>query len=101
MCGQWLKESSEILADENLKFFWKRSKCKNFPRSQKFFPKWEGNLKQRGNASLPQGGWTPQDPAIGYILQFGNRCMGTDVVYNNNIYFRNLYTSAELKFSYI
>jgi len=78
MCGQWLKESSEILADENLKFFWKRSKCKNFPRSQKFFPKWEGNLKQRGNASLPQGGWTPQDPARLYTSVWeplhGNRC---------------------------
>jgi len=47
------KRSSEILADEHQKTF------EHFRKSQWFFSKIGGNLKQGENAWWPQGGWTP------------------------------------------
>ena len=57
--SQWLKRSSEILADENRKNFLGKGKIKkNFMESENI-SEIGGNLKQGGNASLPLGGWMP------------------------------------------
>jgi len=41
------------------KIYGKRSNGKNFPRSVNIFSEIGGNLKQGGNASLPQGDGRP------------------------------------------
>ena len=48
------KKSSEFCRMKIGKFLWKRQTWENFPRSQKYFSGIGGNLKQGGNASLPQ-----------------------------------------------
>ena len=54
------KRSSEIFADENGKFFREKVKFLEFSRKSEKFSKIGGNLKHgEGNASWPQGGWTP------------------------------------------
>jgi len=40
-------------------FFLKRPNRENFGRSKRNFSEIGGNMKQGGNASLPQEGWTP------------------------------------------
>src|SRR6218665_3965416 len=50
---------TKILADENGKFFLEKVKFVKFSRKSEIFSKIGGNLKQGGNASWPQGGWTP------------------------------------------
>jgi len=56
------------------RIFWKRSNWGNFPRSPKISSGIGGNLKW-GNASFPQGGWTPL-PILCYThhcISFTNR----------------------------
>jgi len=67
------KRSSENLAGENQKFFLEKVKLGKFPTNMRNF--WEKGRKSEtgGNASLPQGGWTPL--SLGkyrYILYFTN-----------------------------
>ena len=51
------KGSSEILVDENGKFFREKGKFVKFSRKSKFFSKIGGKSETgRGNASWPQGG---------------------------------------------
>jgi len=52
------KERSEILADENLIIILEKVKLGNFFTEPKIFRN-GGNLKNGGNASLPQGVWWP------------------------------------------
>jgi len=49
-----------MFADENQKFLWGKGQIlKILHGVWKLFGKQWGHLKQGGNASLPQGGWTP------------------------------------------
>jgi len=52
------KRSSEILADEKGTFFREKVKFLKFSESQKIFEN-RGKSETGGNASWPQGGWTP------------------------------------------
>ena len=58
------KRSSEILADENREIFREKVKFRNFSTESENFSKIGGNLKQGGNASWPQGGWTHLPPSF-------------------------------------
>ena len=49
------KGSSEILADENLEIVFEKVKLKKISMESEKFLEIGGNLKQGGNASLPQG----------------------------------------------
>ena len=65
------RRSSEILADENGKFFREKIKCKKFSRKSINFSKIGGNLKQGGeNASWPQGGMDA--PVSALLSEYAN-----------------------------
>jgi len=53
------KRSSEILSDENRKYFLEKVTFWKFSTESENLSKIGGNLKQGWNASWPQGGWTP------------------------------------------
>jgi len=60
ICGWWPKKrSSEILADENRKFCREKVTFQKFHRKSKKISKTGGKSETGGNASWPQGGWTP------------------------------------------
>ena len=58
------RRSSEISADENQEIFQEKVKFRKFSSESEDFPKIGGNLKQGGNASWSQRGWTPLAAAI-------------------------------------
>jgi len=52
------KKSSEILAAENREIFWRKVKLGKFSAESEKFLGNRGQIWNRRNASLPQGGWT-------------------------------------------
>jgi len=55
-----------MLADENRKILFEKAKLGKFPTESEKFSEIGENLKQRGNASLPQGDGRPC-PVLGAI----------------------------------
>jgi len=53
------KRSSEILTDENRKYFWQKVKLVKFSTESEKFSETEGNLKQRGMHHCLKGDGRP------------------------------------------
>ena len=59
MVDDYKNRSSEILGDENREIFRKKVKFRKFSAESENFSKIGGKSETGGNASWPQGEWTP------------------------------------------